>query len=535
MIKVLATSINQLKSSLLRFATMARSLILQLRPSSLRGQEDIASVRQTDSPESLKPSYWKNLKTAWQNRKEVDQKKLDQQTLDFMPASLEILESPPSPMGKLLGATIITFFTIAVAWACIGEVDIVAVAEGKIISGGRIKSIQPLEKGVVKSILVAEGQEVVKGQPLVELDQVATDAEVIRIEQELRHARLAWLRGQHLLQALQNPAKIGQTESVAKNNEKLIVPTLRIGEQLGITLTSEELPAQQALLQQAWADYLARLKSLQSQKQERIASLATNSAQISQIEQTLPLINRRTEALKKLVDQKMAPEMDYLTLEQSRIEQEQMLKAYRAQRLQYQAAIETANQQIDSLKAEKVKQVLEAQQEYERQQKNLFQELTKANDIKSKQILYAPVDGIVQQLAIHTVGGVVMEAQELMKLVPKNDFLEVEAVLENKDIGFVFEGQPAEVKINTFNFTKYGVIDATVIGVTPDAVIDEVKGLVYKLRLKLESSDIQVDQRLVELLPGMTVMAEVKTGKRQLIEYVMSPLLRKVDESAGER
>ena len=141
----------------------------------------------------------------------------------------------------------------------------------------------------------------------------------------------------------------------------------------------------------------------------------------------------------------------------------------------------------------------------------------------------------MQQLAVHTIGGVVTEAQVLMKLVPKDDFLEVEAVLENKDIGFVFAGQPAEVKVNTFNFTKYGILEAEVVGVTADAIIDEVKGLVYKLRLKLDKNQMQIDSRTVDLLPGMTVMAEVKTGKRRLIEYVMSPLLRKMDESVSER
>ena len=122
-----------------------------------------------------------------------------------------------------------------------------------------------------------------------------------------------------------------------------------------------------------------------------------------------------------------------------------------------------------------------------------------------------------------------------MQLVPHNDYLEVEATLENKDIGFVHIGQTAEIKINTFNFTKYGVIDAEVVGVTADAVVDEVKGLVYKLRLKMSQKIMNINGREVTLLPGMSVMAEVKTGKRKLIEFVLSPLLRKADESVGER
>lgn len=136
---------------------------------------------------------------------------------------------------------------------------------------------------------------------------------------------------------------------------------------------------------------------------------------------------------------------------------------------------------------------------------------------------------------MHTIGAVVTPAQTLMQIVPKEDFLEVEAVLENKDIGFVYKGLPAEIKVHTFPFTKYGVIDAEVMDVTADAVVDEIKGLVFKLRLRMQKDSMWVDQQTVKLMPGMAVSAEVKTGKRRIIEFVMAPLLRKVEESARER
>ncbi len=236
-----------------------------------------------------------------------------------------------------------------------------------------------------------------------------------------------------------------------------------------------------------------------------------------------------------MVDQQNASEMEFLEVEQTRIEQRQTLLSYRAQQLQNIAAIETSAQQLNTLKAEVISRTLTRVDELQRQIQSLTQELAKANDIKAKQILHAPVDGNIQQLAVHTIGGVVTEAQVLMQLVPHNDYLEVEAVLENKDIGFVHVGQTAEIKINTLNFTKYGVIDAEVVGVTADAVVDEVKGLVYKLRLKMPQKTMNINGREINLLPGMSVMAEVKTGKRKLIEFVLSPLLRKADESVGER
>ena len=458
------------------------------------------------------------LQDAWDNRAQLGESKRDQQQLEFLPAALEVLERPPSPAGKLLGRIIIALFAIAVAWACIGKVDIVAVAEGKIISKSRIKDIQPLEKGVVKAILVTEGERVKSGQPLVELDQTLTAAEQTRLTQDLHFTQLNWLRQRALLKALQ-----GEVERPVLEQQK------------SIKLTAQEKSMHAQLLQQEWLDYQSRINTYLSQKNEREAALQGNQAKLQQLKLTLPLVTRRAEAMQKLVVKHMAPEMEYLKLEQERIEQKQTLITHQKQQQQFTYAIETATQQLNTYKAEATHQSLTKMDEYQRQINSLTQQLTQASDTNAKQTLYAPVDGTVQQLAVHTIGGVVTEAQVLMKLVPRDDHLEVEAVLENKDIGFVFKGQPAEIKVNTFNFTKYGIVDAEVTDLTSDAIVDEQKGLVYKLRLKMQQTQMQIDGRTVDLLPGMTVSAEVKTGKRRLIEYVMSPLLRKTSESVRER
>ncbi len=462
--------------------------------------------------------YWDTLKDAWANRAQLGESNRTQQTLDFLPSALEILERPPSPIGKLLARTIIVLFTVAVIWACVGEVDIVSVAEGRIVSKSRIKDIQPLEKGVVKAILVSEGEKVTAGQPLVELDQTLTVAEQTRITQDLRFTQLNWLRLRALINAMQGKVK---------------QPVLEEGE--GIKLSAQERSMHAQLLQQEWLDHKSRINTYLSQKNEREAALQGNQAKLKQLELTLPLVTRRAEAMQKLVEKRLAPEMEYLKLEQERIEQEQTLLTQQKQQQQYISAVETTVQQLNTYKAEAIHQSLTKLDEHQRQINSLTQQLAKAKDTNAKQTLYAPVDGTVQQLAVHTVGGVVTEAQVLMKLVPRDDYLEVEAVLENKDIGFVFKGQPAEIKVNTFNFTKYGVVDAEVSDLTSDAIVDEKKGLIYKLRLKMHQSQMQIDGRTVDLLPGMAVVAEVKTGKRRLIEYVMSPLLRKVDESVRER
>lgn len=456
---------------------------------------------------------------AWKERKNNVPDSYQNEELDFLPSALEILERPPSPGFKILGFTIISLFTFSVIWACIGEVDIVAVAEGKVVSSSRIKEIQPLDKGVVKAVYVKEGQMVKKGDPLVELDGTSSLADQIRIENDLRFSQIEKVRKTLLFNALNSEYKEPDLSESA----------------IGLVLTSVEESGLRTRFGQEWIDFQARLNLLESQKKERESIAKANKAQISQLEQTLPLVSKQAQSLKELASKNLVSETQYVAVERDRIEQQQLLETYKAQQQQYQSAIETAHQTINALVAETLQQTNAQIEELERKVVGLSQELAKAKDIRSKQILYAPVDGRIQQLMVHTIGGVVSEAQVLMNIVPKDDYLELEATLENKDIGFVFEGQDAEVKINTFNFTKYGVIDAEVINVTPDAVIDEVKGLVYKLRLKMHKSSMQVNGRQVELLPGMAATAEVKTGKRRIIEYVISPLLRFKNESIKER
>ena len=191
--------------------------------------------------------------------------------------------------------------------------------------------------------------------------------------------------------------------------------------------------------------------------------------------------------------------------------------------------------QLQTLTAQTTSQTLQDMTEVQRQIASLDEELTKATDLNNKQILYAPVEGQVQELAINTVGGVVTEAQQLMLIVPSEEQLEVEVFLENKDIGFVHEGMPAELKIHTFPFTKYGVIDGEVTTVSDDATVDEQRGLIYGMHLLMKKNTIWVDNKEVRLMPGMAVTAEVKTGTRRIIEFFLAPLLRHGNESVRER
>lgn len=433
--------------------------------------------------------------------------------LEFLPAVLEIQEAPPSPMGRMLGWALILLFALAVLWACIGKIDIVAVAHGKIIPGDRVKVIQPLEIGTVHAIHVHEGQAVNKGDILIELDATTSSADRERLAKELMAMKL----------------EAGRLQSLSRNHGT-IDPS-----DIPEDADPEQVELQQHILRGQLREQAARLAEVENAIKQRSAEYAVTQSIIEKLESTLPLITKRTEALRSLSDKKLASEQSYLELEQQRIETQQDLAAQRNHLHEVSAAQAAEEQKRTALESEFRRTVLTGLARARDNITALSQELIKAEQRTSEQRLIAPVSGVVQQLAVYTIGGVVTPAQQLMVIVPQEHALEVEAAVENQDIGFVRDGQSAEIKVETFPFTRYGTIDAEILHVSNDAITDEKRGLVYTARVLMKESVMQVEDRLVSLTPGMAVTVEIKTGKRRLIEYFLSPLLQYAQESIRER
>lgn len=430
---------------------------------------------------------------------------------DFLPAALEIQERPPSPLGRAIVWTLMIFFTLAIAWAVFGRVDIVTTAQGKIVPSGRVKVIQPQELGRIKAIHVREGQQVEAGDLLIELDPTSTRADQTRLESELQAAEREQARQAALLTLLEGLTGLDEAQaSLAAAQDK-------------------------ARLRSEWEGYQGKQAALASARRSRSAEVAAIDQNIAKLESTLPLIAKRAAATKRLLDRSLAAETTWLELEQQRIEQRQDLAALREQRRSRLAGIEELEQKAQTGRAEFRNEILSRHEESTVKVASLRQELNKATSRNRRQQLRAPVDGVVQELAVHTLGGVVTPAQELMKLVPRDESMEVQAWIANRDVGFVREGQPAEIKIETFPFTKYGVIDAEILDVSSDAVEDEQRGLIYAARVLMQSSTILVNGKEVNLTPGMAVTVEVRTGTRRLIEFLLAPLLRYVDEGLRER
>lgn len=436
---------------------------------------------------ALLSHYRKVFRHYWQKRHEHDGGLFTEDEADFLPAALSLQEQPVSPSSRLTAKVLMALVAALIAWAVLGHIDIIVNAAGEIIPSGRTKTIASVDVASVKALHVVEGQSVRKGDVLIELDASAQDAERDKAMASVREAVLQVARSRALIGSLDN------------RKRPVLAPIDGI--------TPEKLHEAQDYLDGQFQDFLAKLQRIEG-------AVARYGA-------ALPLAAQRASDFRELARTHDVSPHAYLEKEQARIDLAGQLTEAKNQRAALIA--ETRRAAFDGL-AEGEKIIAAAQQDALRA------------DSHSKLLkLTAPVDGTVQQLTVHTVGGVAPAAQPLMLIVPKETRLEVEAFLENKDVGFVEEGQRAAVKIDAFEYTKYGAVPAQVVHVSRDAIKDEKKGLIYSIRVALDADSLSVNGREMELSPGMSVKVEIKTGSRRIIEYVMSPLLQHKRESLNER
>ena len=454
-------------------------------------------------------------KSAWTVREQLDTPKRSADELAFLPAHLELTDSPASPTARWLICIIIGFFCIALLWACIGKLDIVAVATGKIVVGSRTKVIQPAETGVIKRILVRDGQTVRRGDLLIELDATATGADYSKAGDALVTARLTELRMDALARALDN----GRAPRMSAD----------------ATLSASRFEAEQRLATSTFDAFQAKRHNLQAAIEQRQAELQTAQSMIGPLQETARIAKSRADDYAKLVEGNYVGRHEYLLREQERIAAERDLVAQRNRLIETRAALHGAQEQLQVLVTDMRQQTLDGLRQAREQVAQLVPDVARTAQRNTLMQLRAPVDGTVQQLAMHTIGGVVTPAQPVLIIVPANESLEVEATILNKDIGFVKRGQAVTVKVESFPYTRYGYLDGVVDSVSHDAAQDEKLGLVFPARVRLKQAHLNVDGVRVALTPGMSLSVEVKIGKRTVIDYLLSPLRTNAEESLRER
>jgi hemolysin D len=423
----------------------------------------------------------------WERRHELTLPDLKVHEAEFLPAALSIQTQPVSPAGRWVARILMLMLVVLLVWSIVGHFDIVVNAQGKIIPGGYTKTISSVEVASVRALHVHEGQFVKAGSVLIELDTRSSDSDH---DKAMGDRDTAWLQAQRSRALL---ATIDQNKAP----------------QLMAAASIDEGKWRDAAhhLQDQWRDYQAKLNRLEGE--------------ISRYSAALPLATRRARDYEELAKTHDVSEHAYLEKEQARIDLMGQLNEAKNQRL--------------ALITETRKAAQDALNEANRVVASAAQDVQKANVHSELLRLTTPVDGTVQQLTVHTVGAAVPAAQPLMQIVPKQSTMEMEAFIENKDVGFVQEGQLAQVKIDAFEYTKYGTIAAVVSHVSKDAIQDEKRGLIYSVKVALNQPVLMVAGKERGLFAGMSGSVEIKTGTRRIIEYVLAPLLQHGRESLNER
>ena len=424
---------------------------------------------------------------------------------EFKPLLIEIEDKPLNPLGRIILYLVLAIMVFATAWLILAKVDVVVSAQGKVIPSGEIKILKPLESGVVSKIFVKESDKVKKGDILIQIDPTVTDASLSSKQDDLAviNSDIA------LLEALISESNLSKDELNKLNSSQISL----YNSQKQILASTYE--SNKAKLNSAKLD----IKANESEVNRLSLLLGKEEEAKTRLQKVLDLIAKKEyeEISKNIINLKEQKDIALYRLKESNKKLEEIIE-------ENQKAIKTikSNWIETSLSKEKEKRELNAQI-------NAILFSNKTQQIKS------PVDGFVGKLLIHTEGGVVSPNDNLISIVPSDAPLIIKASVLNKDIGFLKLGQEVAVKIDTFSFQKYGLLHGNIIEISKDAIEDEKLGLIYEIKIKPNSLDIKVEGETKQLEIGMSVIAEVKTGKRRVIELFIYPIIKYMDEGLSVR
>ena len=415
---------------------------------------------------------------------------LDLFTVDeanFLPGALSLQEKPVSRTARICAVSLLSILLFSLLWSCFGKMDIVVNAPGKVVASGSVKSIASVEIAVVKFLHVREGQLVKKGDLLVELDANSADTDYLKASGVVSEASLQVARAEALLIAIENRQE----------------PILNIK----FDVAPFQLKSARNQLDAQYADFRNKLKRVDDD--------------IIRYSKLLPFATRRAADYRELSKNSDVSIHTWQEKEQARIEIVGQLNDAVNQR---SALVSQTRKETWDTLSDGRKTIAASTQDARRasSHSNLFK-------------LLAPVDGTVQQLNIHTIGGVVPAAQTLMVIVPNDKKFEIEAFIENRDIGFVREGQQAFVKVDAFDYAKYGTLSARVVQISRDAIQDEKRGLIYSAKVSLDEFKGVDRKNMASVFAGLSVNVEMKTGERRVIEYFLSPVMQHKREALTER
>ncbi len=427
---------------------------------------------------------------------------------EFRPLLVEIDERPVNPLGRALLWTLLAAMIFGGAWLYFAKIDVVVSARGIVVPRGEVKVVQPIETGVVSRILVKEGSRVKKGELLMEIDPQVTESDL-----DAKKRRLALLR-----------LETGRLEALAGGRP--FVPE-------GSLLPAEVLKNQLSLYEAAKRGQEEKLASIGEQLQQAREQKASVEADLVRLQSRLELQETRRKRLEKVLDIIAAQEYDEVLQNIGDLKGQIAMK--RHERAQLQARIRELGKQKSVVIQEFRNRLLDDLTARRKEAMELRAQIDAIGFKNAKQRLLSPVDGYVATLAVHTVGGVVTPAEKLLTIVPEGAPLLVKAQVLNKDIGFVKKGMETEIKVDTYDFQKYGLLRGEVIHISDDAVVDEKLGPVYEVYVRPEKDYLTHKGEKLPIHAGMSVTAEFKVGKRRVIEFFVYPIVKYLDEGMSVR
>ncbi len=434
---------------------------------------------------------------------------------EFLPAILEVTETPPSPTGRFIMWTILVLLVVGIAWAFLGKINEVAVAPGKVIPSGQAKTVQVKNKGIIKEILVEEGQKVEEGDILVLLDPTTTAADYDSLKKRAAYYNLDI---QRLTAELTGAPFIPEEDP---------------------DLEPHDLAAEMALYQSRTRDYQTQMQSRQDVIAQKQARLQATMATFEKYNEGLKIAQEKEARLKALIEESAISEFQLLEQQNQTIEYAQNAQAELDTINSIQAEIAEAEQNLANVSASYHKDIMTSLVEAKKEYYSLVESIKKADEDARMATIVAPTSGRVYNLNVHTVGGIVTDAQPLMQIVPDDVKLVFEVYVENKDIGFVKIGMPVEVKVDSFNFQKYGMIDGTVTEIGADSYKDPSDQETYnKFKVIVTptgKNSIDVMGEEVPLSVGMSLNAEIKIKEKRIIDFFLDPFRKYTSEALRER
>lgn len=418
---------------------------------------------------------------------------------EFLPSALEIIETPPSPTGRITIWIIFALIMIAIVWSVVGKVDEVAIGRGKVIPYGKVKVIQTPEDGVILDLLVEEGDIVHKGQKLVELDSTLSEIEYKTSKKRYENLNI----------------EIDILEKELSGETVDIDELMKKGVDRGFLLTLMELREQNRI----------SLENNEKTISHEIAEAHSNHGAIEVekkiIEKKIDMLREEVDIMTPLYEANSISKVEYqkkcdeLTLEKEE------LSGIEQQLINTSEKIEKAKQSLLNLSEEYKKELLSNIVQKQQEIIEAEASLDKSRKVMDMNYIHSPVDGKINGLGDNAIGSVVQATTPIMTIVPKNTPMIIEASILNKDIGFVNEGQMADIKVDTFPFQKYGVIEGEIVFISPDAYQDESLGEVYKIKVRPLKTTFDINGKIMEISPGMTTTVEVKVGRRRIIEFFL--------------